>query len=153
MLLSKVLFLTSCTYDGLRYDLRPIIEYAHSFGIKVIIDEAWYAFARFHPKLRPTALECGADYVTHSIHKVLSALSQASMIHVNDPTFDERRFLESYSLHTSSSPNYPIIASLDVATYQVEKEGNDILERTIQLAEYFVKEISKIEVVKVLIDG
>ena len=71
---AQALILTSCTYDGLRYDLAPIIEAAHAKGIKVIIDEAWYGFARFHPAFRPTALEAGADYATQSTHKVLSAL-------------------------------------------------------------------------------
>ena len=85
---AKALILTSCTYDGFRYDLAPIIEAAHARGIKVIVDEAWYGCARFHPALRPTALECGADYATQSTHKVLSAFSQASMIHVNDPDFN-----------------------------------------------------------------
>jgi hypothetical protein len=67
---ATALILTSCTYDGFRYDLKPIIEAAHAKGIKAIIDEAWYGHARCHPALRPTALECGADYVTHSTHKV-----------------------------------------------------------------------------------
>ena len=58
---AQALILTSCTYDGLRYDLPPIIEAAHQRGIKVIIDEAWYGFARAIPgsarprsKLAPT---------------------------------------------------------------------------------------------------
>src|SRR6266550_2992410 len=76
---AQALILTSCTYDGLRYDLAPIIDAAHAKGIKVIIDEAWYGFARFHPEFRPTALEAGADYATQSTHKVLSAFSQAMM--------------------------------------------------------------------------
>jgi arginine/lysine/ornithine decarboxylase len=50
--------------------------------MKVLVDEAWYAHGYFHPELRPCALECGADYVTQSTHKMLSAFSQASMIHV-----------------------------------------------------------------------
>ena len=56
---AEALILTSCTYDGLRYDLKPIIEAAHAQNIQVIIDEAWYGFARFHPDFRPTALEAG----------------------------------------------------------------------------------------------
>ncbi|MBM3395276.1 MAG: aminotransferase class I/II-fold pyridoxal phosphate-dependent enzyme, partial [Betaproteobacteria bacterium] len=85
---AEALVLTSCTYDGFRYDLEPIIKAAHARNIKVVIDEAWYGFARFHPAFRPTALEAGADYATQSTHKVLSAFSQASMIHVNDPDFN-----------------------------------------------------------------
>src|SRR5207253_1099261 len=76
---AQLLVLTSCTYDGLRYDLKPVIDAAHASGIKVLIDEAWFSHARFHPDLRPTALEAGADYVTQSMHKTLSAFSQAAM--------------------------------------------------------------------------
>src|SRR3954447_16968879 len=112
---AQALILTSCTYDGLRYDLEPIVEAAHARGIKVIADEAWYGFARFHPAFRPTALDAGADYATQSTHKVLSAFSQASMIHVNDPGFNEHLFRENFNMHTSTSPQYSMIASLDVA--------------------------------------
>lgn len=131
---AKALILTSCTYDGLRYDLKPIIDAAHASGIKVIIDEAWFGHARFHPEFRPTALECGADYATQSTHKTLSALSQASMIHVNDPEFEAHLFRENYNMHTSTSPQYSIIGSLDVARRQAMMEGYKLLERTLELA-------------------
>ncbi|MDF0606983.1 aminotransferase class I/II-fold pyridoxal phosphate-dependent enzyme [Neisseriaceae bacterium TC5R-5] len=132
---AKVLILTSCTYDGLRYDLPPIIAAAHRQGIKVIVDEAWYGFARFHPAFRPTALEAGADYATQSTHKVLSAFSQASMIHVNDPEFDAHLFRENFNMHASTSPQYNLIASLDVARKQAVMEGYRLLERTLKLAQ------------------
>lgn len=132
---AKALILTSCTYDGLRYELAPIIAAAHARGIKVIIDEAWYAHARFHPSLRPTAMEAGADYATQSTHKVLSALSQASMIHVNDPDFDAHAFRENFNMHTSTSPQYSIIASLDVGRRQAVMEGYKLLQRTLALAD------------------
>ncbi len=132
---AELLVLTSCTYDGLRYDLKPIIEAAHARGIKVLIDEAWYAHARFHPALRPTALEAGADYATQSAHKTLSALSQAAYIHVNDPTFNEHIFRENFNMHTSTSPMYSMIASLDVSRKQAVLEGYKLLQRTLMLAE------------------
>jgi arginine decarboxylase len=131
---AEALILTSCTYDGLRYDLKPIVEAAHARNIKVIIDEAWYGFARFHPEFRPTALEAGADYATQSTHKVLSAFSQASMIHVNDPDFREHLFRENFNMHTSTSPQYGLIASLDVARKQAVMEGYKLLSRTLALA-------------------
>jgi arginine/lysine/ornithine decarboxylase len=122
-----LLVLTSCTYDGLYYDLSPIIEKSHAAGIKVLIDEAWYAHGRFHPSLRPNALDSGADYVTHSTHKMLSAFSQASMIHVNDPDFDEHRFRENLS------PQYAMIASLDVVRKQMSMEGYKCLCRCLDM--------------------
>ncbi len=147
---AQALILTSCTYDGLRYDLAPIVEAAHRKGIKVIIDEAWYGFARFHPAFRPTALEAGADYATQSTHKVLSAFSQASMIHINDPGFREHLFRENFNMHTSTSPQYGLIASLDVARKQAVMEGYKLLSRTLELAEEVKRMINSTKVFRVL---
>jgi arginine decarboxylase len=147
---AQALILTSCTYDGLRYDLAPIVAAAHARGIKVIIDEAWYGFARFHPEFRPTALEAGADYATQSTHKVLSAFSQASMIHVNDPGFREHLFRENFNMHTSTSPQYGLIASLDVARKQAVMEGFKLLSRTLELASEVRRLINSTRVFRVL---
>lgn len=147
---AQALIITSCTYDGLRYDLPPIVEAAHARGIKVIIDEAWYGFARFHPEFRPTALEAGADYATQSTHKVLSAFSQASMIHVNDPDFKEHLFRENFNMHTSTSPQYGLIASLDIARKQAMMEGYKLLSRTLELASEVRKLVNTTKVFRVL---
>ncbi len=147
---ARAILLTSCTYDGLRYDLEPIIEHAHKHGIKVIVDEAWFAHARFHAKLRPTALEAGADYSTQSTHKMLSAFSQASMIHVNDPDFDVQRFREHFNMHASTSPQYSIIASLDVARKQASMEGYKLLQHNFELADRLRDEINATGVFRVL---
>ncbi|HXU42503.1 MAG TPA: aminotransferase class I/II-fold pyridoxal phosphate-dependent enzyme, partial [Burkholderiales bacterium] len=147
---AQALILTSCTYDGLRYDLAPIVAAAHAKGIKVIVDEAWYGFARFHPEFRPTALEAGADYATQSTHKVLSAFSQASMIHVNDPGFREHLFRENFNMHTSTSPQYGLIASLDVARKQAVMEGFKLLSRTLELASEVRKLVNSTKVFRVL---
>src|SRR6267378_549737 len=146
----QAIILTSCTYDGLRYDLAPIVEAAHAKGIKVIVDEAWYGFARFHPAFRPTALEAGADYATQSTHKVLSAFSQASMIHVNDPGFNEHLFRENFNMHTSTSPQYSMIASLDVARKQAVMEGYKLLSRTLALSRELRAQINSTGVFRVL---
>ena len=147
---AQALILTSCTYDGLRYDLAPVIDAAHARGIKVVIDEAWYGFARFHPEFRPTALEAGADYATQSTHKVLSAFSQASMIHINDPGFREHLFRENFNMHTSTSPQYGLIASLDVARKQAMMEGYKLLSRTLELANEVRNLINSTRVFRVL---
>ena len=147
---AEALVLTSCTYDGLRYDLAPIIEAAHAKGIRVVVDEAWYGFARFHPAFRPTALESGADYATQSTHKILSAFSQASMLHVNDPEFNEHIFRENFNMHTSTSPQYSMIASLDVARKQAMMEGYKLLTRTLQLAQELRQQINSTGVFRVL---
>lgn len=147
---ADLLVLTSCTYDGFYYDLQPIVERAHAAGIKVLVDEAWYAHGYFHPQLRPCALECGADYVTQSTHKMLAAFSQASMIHVSDPGFDEARFREDLNMHTSTSPQYAMIASLDVARKQMSMEGFKRLGRCIEHAQHLREGIARTGVFRVL---
>jgi len=99
---AKLIILTGCTYDGLLLDIRQVVAMAHAKGIKVFIDEAWFAYSLFHPEFRYySAINSGADYITHSAHKVVSAFSQASYIHVNDPDFDADFFHEIYSMYTS----------------------------------------------------
>ncbi len=147
---ARLLVLTSCTYDGLRYDLAPIIAAAHARNIKVLIDEAWYSHARFHPQLRPTALEAGADYVTQSAHKTLSAFSQGALIHVNDPELDDHSFRENFNMHTSTSPMYGMIASLDVGRRQAVMEGYKLLQRALALAAELREQIDSTGVFHVL---
>lgn len=147
---ARLLVLTSCSYDGFYYDLEPIIRRAHAAGMKVLVDEAWYAHGYFHPALRPCALESGADYVTQSTHKMLSAFSQASMIHVADPQFNESRFREHLNMHTSTSPQYGLIASLDVARKQMSMEGFTRLERCITHARELRRGIAETDRFRVL---
>ena len=76
-------------------------------------------------------------YATQSTHKTLTSLRQGSMIHVNDQDFKgevEQAFHEAYMTHTSTSPNYQIIASLDVGRRQVELEGFEFVQRQIEAA-------------------
>lgn len=147
---AKLLVLTGCTYEGLLIDLRQVVELAHAKGIKVFIDEAWFAYSLFHPKFRYySAINSGADYITHSAHKVVSAFSQASYIHVNDPEFDQDFFREIYNIYVSTSPKYQLIASLDVCHKQLEMEGykilNSLLTHVDELKEH-VKSFTKIKI-------
>ena len=73
-------------------------------------------------------------YATQSTHKTLTSLRQGSMIHVHDQGFKgevEQAFHEDYMTHTSTSPNYQIIASLDVGRRQVELEGFEFVQRVL----------------------
>mgnify|MGYP006279555753 FL=1 len=132
----KALIITNCTYDGLIYDIENIVQEAHKRDIKVIVDEAWYGYANFHREFYPSAMTAGADYATQSTHKTMSAFSQASMIHVNDPDFEDIQdfFMENFNMHTSTSPQYPMIASLDVARKQMVMEGYSLLKNVLDLS-------------------
>ncbi len=76
-------------------------------------------------------------YATQSTHKTLSSFRQGSMIHIWDEDFrskSESTFLEAYMTHTSTSPNYQMLASLDVGRRQVQLEGFELVEKSIEMA-------------------
>ena len=76
-------------------------------------------------------------YATQSTHKTLTSMRQGSMIHIHDQDFDSKAqypFMEAYMTHTSTSPNYQILASLDVGRRQVELEGYELVSKSIELA-------------------
>ncbi|MFO8086366.1 MAG: aminotransferase class I/II-fold pyridoxal phosphate-dependent enzyme [Bacteroidales bacterium] len=148
----KAIMLTNCTYDGLMYDIESIVEEAHKRNIKVIVDEAWFGYAIFHREFYPSAMAAGADYSTQSTHKTMSAFSQASMIHVNDPDFEdiEDLFIENFNMHSSTSPQYPMIASLDVATRQMVMEGYSLLQRVLDLSSQLKDSINSLKKFRVL---
>ena len=148
---AKLLVLTGCTYEGLLIDLKQVVDLAHDKGIKVFIDEAWFAYSLFHPYFRPySAIHSGADYITHSAHKVVSAFSQASYIHVNDPDFDQDFFREIYNIYVSTSPKYQLIASLDVCHKQLEMEGFKILNSLLSHVNELKEQVKKFSRIKIL---
>ena len=179
--------LTNCTFDGIVYDVQRVIEECLAIKPDLVFlwDEAWFAFARFHPVYRnrtamasakalrdklgdndykreyESQLAADADnqptdeqllnrrltpdpakarvrvYATQSTHKTLTSLRQGSMIHVYDRDFDRKvaeAFYEAYMAHTSTSPNYQILASLDLGRRQVALEGVELVQRQIENA-------------------
>jgi arginine decarboxylase len=148
---AKLLVLTGCTYEGLLIDLKQVVDLAHAKGIKVFIDEAWFAYSLFHPRFRYySAINAGADYVTHSAHKVVSAFSQASYIHVNDPDFDQDFFREIYNIYVSTSPKYQLIASLDVCHKQLEMEGYKILNSLLTHVDELKEQMKSFKKIRIL---
>jgi arginine decarboxylase len=80
-------------------------------------------------------------YATQSTHKTLSSFRQGSMIHVIDEQFNEDSFLDAFYTHTSTSPNYQILASLDIARRQVALEGYSLVSKSIELASWLKKHL------------
>jgi arginine decarboxylase len=180
----KILMLTNCTFDGIVYDVGRVMEECLAIKPDLVFlwDEAWFAFARFHPVYRPRtamraartlaerlrspeysaaysqqAAELADDgesllaarlmpdpararvrvYSTQSTHKTLTSLRQGSMIHVYDQDFAqkvEESFHEAYMTHTSTSPNYQILASLDIGRRQAALEGYELVAKQVESA-------------------
>ncbi len=134
----RIAVVTNSTYDGLCYNAEKIaatvggsLDYLH-------FDEAWYAYAAFHPfyehyygmaKGKPRGQEA-IVFTTHSTHKLLAAFSQSSMIHVRNSRtrkLDTGRFNEAFMMHTTTSPLYPVIAACDMASKMMEGAAGESL--------------------------
>ncbi|WP_222310918.1 aminotransferase class I/II-fold pyridoxal phosphate-dependent enzyme [Rhizobium leguminosarum] len=90
-------------------------------------------------------------YATHSTHKTLTTVRQGSMIHIWDQEFKEKTeeaFYEAYRMHTSTSPSYTILASLDVGRRQVEMEGYGLVQRNLELAMTLHEQLSRYPLLK-----
>src|SRR4051794_11612249 len=147
---------TNSTYDGLCYDVNKVVTELSKSVPRVHFDEAWYAYAKFHeiyqgrfamgvpdaPPDRPTI------FSVQSTHKMLAAFSMASMIHVKlspRAPLDYDQFNESFMMHGTTSPFYPLIASLDVAAAMMdEPAGPTLMDETLADAISFRQAMSSI---------
>jgi len=154
----RLMVMTNSTYDGLCYNVDAIKQ---SLGDAVEVlhfDEAWYAYANFHDfydgyhaisSTNPARSRQAITFATQSTHKLLAALSQTSMIHIqNGETrqLDMARFNEAFMMHTSTSPQYGIIASCDVAAAMMEQPaGRALVQGTIDEALSFRRAMTAVK--------
>lgn len=131
---AKAVFITSPTYYGATAELAAIERVVHARDKLLLVDEAWGPHLHFHHELPPSATSIGADITVNSTHKLLSALSQASMIHTRGKRVDLGRLRSTLRIFQSTSPNLVLLASLDVARMQMATEGEKLLTRTLALA-------------------
>ncbi len=141
---AKGVVIINPTYYGVAADLQQIIELVHSYRIPVVVDEAHGPHLKFSPRLPIQALDAGADICAQSTHKILGAMTQCSMVHCRNGYIDVPRLKAMLQLVQSTSPNYIMLASLDVARMQMATEGPQLLETAIDLAEWTRHEINTI---------
>lgn len=130
----KAVFLVSPTYHGICANLTEIAHCLTNYNIPLIVDEAHGGHFSFHPSLPMSALSAGADIVIQSTHKVLGAMTQASMLHLKSNLVSPERISRALQLVQSSSPNYLLLASLDSARQQMATKGKELLTKTLNLA-------------------
>ena len=153
----RILTLTQSTYDGVLYNTETIKQALDGYVDTLHFDEAWLPHAAFHPfyssfhamgrkRSRPQE---AMVYATQSTHKLLAGLSQASQVLVQDSqtrSLDRHLFNEAYLMHTSTSPQYAIIASCDVAAAMMEPPGGTALvEESLAEAMDFRRAMRKVD--------
>ncbi len=145
----RVAVVEQCTYDGTIYAADEILRRIGPLCDYVLFDEAWAGFMKFHPLYRGrfamglSGLDARAPGIvaTQSTHKQLAGFSQASQIHVRDShlrgqprRLEHRRLNEVFMMHASTSPFYPLFASLDVGAQMMKGRNGEVLwDDTIRL--------------------
>ena len=153
----RVLTITQSTYDGVIYNVEEIKEMLDGKIDTLHFDEAWLPHATFHDFYgdyhaigadRPRCKE-SMVFSTQSTHKLLAGLSQASQILVQNAEsieLDRDVFNEAYLMHMSTSPQYSIVASCDVAAAMMEAPGGTALvEESIMEALDFRRAMRKVD--------
>jgi arginine/lysine/ornithine decarboxylase len=153
----RIMTLTQSTYDGVVYNTETIKNLLDGWIDTLHFDEAWLPHAAFHDfysvyhamgkaRVRPKE---AMVYATQSTHKLLAGLSQASQVLVQDSQtrkLDRHLFNEAYLMHTSTSPQYAIIASCDVSAAMMEMPGGTALvEESLKEALDFRRAMRKID--------
>jgi ornithine decarboxylase/arginine decarboxylase len=145
----RVAVIEQCTYDGTIYDAEWIIKKIGHLCDYILFDEAWAGFMKFHPiyarrfamGLTNLSENSPGIIATQSTHKQLASFSQASQIHVKDRHIkgqrrrvEHKRFNEGFMQHASTSPFYPLFASLDVGAQMMKGRSGEVLwDDTIRL--------------------
>ncbi|WP_114194481.1 lysine decarboxylase LdcC [Edaphovirga cremea] len=140
--------ITNSTYDGLLYNTDYIKQTLDVPSIH--FDSAWVPYTNFHPIYAGKSGMSGERipgkviYETQSTHKLLAAFSQASMIHIKGD-YNEGTFNEAYMMHTTTSPNYSIVASMETAAAMLRgNPGRRLITRSVERALHFRKEVMRL---------
>ena len=125
---ATAVILTYPNYYGRVFNLQRIIKKVHQYHIPVLIDEAHGAHFIAGAPFPPSAVQLGADIIVQSAHKTLPAMTMGSYLHFNSAFVKMDRVLDYLQIFQSSSPSYPIMASLDLArsylgTYESADSG------------------------------
>jgi arginine/lysine/ornithine decarboxylase len=148
---TKAIILTHPTYHGQSNELTEIVSIAHKKNIPVLVDEAHGAHFILGSPFPESAIKAGADVVVHSAHKTLPAMTMGSYLHVNSELINENRVAFYLQMLQSSSPSYPIMASLDLARAYLASfsaENKEILLKKISSFRDELKQIKDIDVME-----
>jgi arginine/lysine/ornithine decarboxylase len=147
---AKAVVLTSPTYFGVVQYIEQLAEIAHCHGIPLIVDEAHGAHFGFHHELPSRALAQGADIAIQSTHKLLPAMTMSSMLHIKEGLVDVANVDRYLKAIQSSSPSYPLMASLDLARRYMATEGKAQLAKTLEQIAVFRQRLQSISALREL---
>ena len=140
---ATAVLITSPTYYGRFSDIESIAKVVHENNMLLLVDEAHGPHLPFLPGYPKSAIARGADMVASSTHKMLGALTQGSMLFVNNKRVDFRKVAQTAALLTTTSPNQLIVASLELAMEQMEEFGESYFKKLLPLIENLREDLRK----------
>lgn len=139
---AKGVLVINPTYFGIAGDLEKIVSIAHEYNVPVLVDEAHGVHIHFHEGLPLSAMQAGADIAATSVHKLGGSLTQSSVLNLQGDRISHERVQTILSMLTTTSTSYILLASLDVARKQLTTNGYQMIEKSIQLADFARTEIN-----------
>lgn len=139
---AKGVLVINPTYFGIAGDLEKIVSIAHEYNVPVLVDEAHGVHIHFHENLPLSAMQAGADISATSVHKLGGSLTQSSVLNLQGDRISHERVQTIMSMLTTTSTSYILLASLDVARKQLATNGVQLIEKSIQLADFARTEIN-----------
>lgn len=114
---AKAVIITSPTYFGVVSDIKKIASLVHSYGMKLIVDEALGAHFGFSKNFPKPAILLGADLSVQSVHKTLGAFGGGALLHINDPEIDFQRITDIVRMYETSAASPALLCTLENAVY------------------------------------
>ena len=136
-------FVNNPTYYGICSDIKSIVKLAHSYGMKVLADEAHGTHFYFNKNLPISAMEAGADMVAISMHKSGGSLTQSSILLTNT-NVNADYVRQIINLTQTTSASYLLLSSLDISRRNLALRGEESFEKVAKMAEYARNEINQI---------
>ena len=147
---AAALLVVNPTYYGCASDLASIVTYCHRRQIAVLVDEAHGAHMHFHDDLPPSAMDCGADLATMSLHKTCGSLTQSSALLIREGLVDHQTVRGAINLMQTTSASYLLMASLDATRALLATEGRERLSTLLPLVAEARTRIAKVPGLEVL---
>ena len=131
---AKALWVLHPTYYGTTGDIAALAELCRRHDAKLLVDGAHSPHFAFHPDLPTPGEKAGAAATVQSVHKILSGLSQAAVLHIDPAVLDPASVRRGLQLIQTTSPHFAIMASIDLARRQMMLDGRELLDQTLERA-------------------
>ena len=149
---ARAVILTSPTYHGMITDIAPLGNYCSKHGLYLLVDEAHGAHFSFSEMLPDASIRCGAHASSVSFHKTLPSLTQGSVLNLSEKLTEDEilRIRHYHRVFQSSSPSYPLLASMEMARYYMEENGEAVYRTLLVRISRLKEKLKKISGVQVL---